>query len=366
MLLPAPDEAQQVRTETVLTGDDPVGRAIATVAKVPSVRSDQTLGQLGLDSLSIAQLAVEIEEKSGRAIADGDLLLDLTVEQVRERVAAAPPADEAYERTADETAGPPTWPYTWGHRLRWLSFPFDLIYRYGVTRTYILGAEHLSGLQPPVIFAGAHHGFADLPLVRYSLSRSPARDLAKKLMVVAAGAGAGFHDFFTGYGVLAFGIIALEREYGRSASLHRLSSLIEAGYPALYFPQGTHARPAQEKANDPAVRFRPGIGLLAESTGASVVPFGLAGTDIVMPPFKEEFHGMTIAGVPVSLKPGPLAIAYGPPLRVDPAETHEAFAERLQTACYGLTRLAEQALVADRAGAVRDAEPAISRSKPPA
>ena len=57
---------------------------------------------------------------------------------------------------------PPLWPYqAVGRSLRGLALPFDLLYRYAVTRTYIIGREHLNNLPPRVIFAGTHHGFAD-------------------------------------------------------------------------------------------------------------------------------------------------------------------------------------------------------------
>jgi hypothetical protein len=63
-----------------------------------------------------------------------------------------------------------------------------------------------------------------------------------------------------------------------------------------------------------------------------------------MPPDPATFTGLKIAGVPLSLRRGPLAIAFGPPLRLEPDESPQAFAARLQGVCYPLTRQAEQAL----------------------
>jgi 1-acyl-sn-glycerol-3-phosphate acyltransferase len=146
-----------------------------------------------------------------------------------------------------------------------------------------------------------------------------------------------------------------------------LVQVAQAGNAVLIFPQGLHARPEQERQNDPAVRFRPGVAHLAEALDAPVVPFGLAGTDIIMPhavgPLRvhegqvavergEGFQGKAIAGIPVSLKRGPHAIAFGAPLRRGADEQAEEFTERLQVESYRLTRLAEQALVrADGANA---------------
>ena len=46
------------------------------------------------------------------------------------------------------------------------------------------------------------------------------------------------------------------------------------------------------------------------------MPFGLAGTEIMMPADPAKLKGLKIAGVPVQLRKGPLAIAFGPPLRI--------------------------------------------------
>jgi hypothetical protein len=73
------------------------------------------------------------------------------------------------------------------------------------------------------------------------------------------------------------------------------------------------------------------------------VPFGLAGTEALMPPFLGDYHGPVIAGVPVSFARTTLAIAIGAPLAVQPNESAPAFAERLQAAAYALTREAEAA-----------------------
>jgi 1-acyl-sn-glycerol-3-phosphate acyltransferase len=83
---------------------------------------------------------------------------------------------------------------------------------------------------------------------------------------------------------------------------------------------------------------------LAAALECPVVPFGLAGTERLMPAFLEEFHGRVIAGVPVAFTRGPLAIAFGPPLEVRPGEEPADFARRLEDVCYALTRQAEHAI----------------------
>jgi long-chain acyl-CoA synthetase len=341
-LLPVPEAAQGVSVQTFEAADDPVGLAIAGAARVPAVQAGQRLGDLGLDSLGLVELALALEEKTGRSIADGDLRPDMSVDEVRQLVARAPAVDQVAGPARE--AVPPLWVYTWGRPLRRLSLPFDLLYRAAITRTAVLGAEHLAHLPGSIVLAGTHHSFADIALVRFGLSRTPARGLERRLVIAAGAGGEGWRSPLARYGVVAFGLYPLQQVQDRDASLRGLVRIAQTGNAVLIFPQGTHARPEQERAGDPEVRFRPGVAHLAMALGASVVPFGLAGTERVMPPYLDEFHGLVVAGIPVSIKRRPLAIAFGPPLTLEPGEEPQAFAERLQEVCYGLTRQAEQAL----------------------
>ena len=81
-LLPAPTAAATVKVDS-RAADDPVGQAIAGVAKVVGVQPAQTLGELGLDSLGLVDLALALEEKTGKAVGDGDLRLDMTLADIR-------------------------------------------------------------------------------------------------------------------------------------------------------------------------------------------------------------------------------------------------------------------------------------------
>src|SRR5262249_44670389 len=153
------------------------GQAIAGVARVAAVPPDQTLAALGLDSLGLTELAQALEEKTGKAVGDADLRLDMTADEGGALLGAAPAldADAGPGRSGAAARPPPLWPYTWGRAFRVLAFPFDVLYRGTVTRTAILGREHLADLPPRVIFAGTHHSFADMPLVRHALAHTAAR-----------------------------------------------------------------------------------------------------------------------------------------------------------------------------------------------
>jgi 1-acyl-sn-glycerol-3-phosphate acyltransferase len=244
----------------------------------------------------------------------------------------------------------PLWPYTWGRSLRFLSAPVDLLYRLSITRTTIVGVEHLHGLPDRVIVAGTHHSFPDLPLVRYALARSGAIKTDRMVTAIAA---AGFNSggpsvsglgLYPWYGILALGLYPLHQEAHGEASLRGLAQVAAAGNSIAIFPQGVHATPAAERGGDPNARFRPGVAHLARALRAPVVPFGLAGTEAVMPYAPAEFHGRLIAGIPISIRRGPLAIAFGAPLSVSRSERPEDFTLRLQEACLALTRQAEAEL----------------------
>ena len=371
-LLPRPAAVAAIRVASALAADDPVSQAIAGAAHVASVSPDQTLGDLGLDSLGLVELAEALEEKTGRPVGDADLRLAMTVAQVHDlfqtdALPIATPTDNVETVTLDI----PLWPYTRGRAFRCLGVLVDAIYAAGVTHTFVLGGEHLLDLPSPVIFAGTHHGFADMPLVHHALV-TPASRRQRRPVVTAIAAG-GFNSggprlgsglgLIPWYGILGLGLYPLRQRGGREASLRRLVRVAQAGNDILIFPQGTHVRPDDERAGDPAATFHTGVAHLAEALAADIVPFGLAGTELVMPPDPSVFEGRLIAGIPVAVHRGPLAIAFGQRLRLLPHETPESFTLRLQTVCFALTRDAEQALTAQRDQAERSAGPPRDRAE---
>ncbi|MGE3269232.1 MAG: AMP-binding protein [Chloroflexota bacterium] len=347
-LLPMPEAVQATAIDSTLAADDPVGQAVATVAKVPSVTDAQTLGELGLDSLAMLDLGLALEDKTGKAVGEADLTLDMTVAQVRETLAKAPPvgtgAGGAPRRAAERVnASQPLWPYTWGRAFRVLRAPLSLAYRTFVTRTVVLGGDRLVNLPQRLILAGTHHAHADEPLLRAALHQTPAGHLSNRLVVAArANAFDTMPSPAAWYAILALGLYPL-RQYGeQDVSLRGLARLVQAGNPLLIFPQGHHTPPASERANDPAAAFKPGVGHLAAALDAAVVPFGLAGTEQIMP--EDVKPWFMVGDTPILIRKGPLAISFGAPLKLEPGESPVAFTQRLQDASFALTREAEAAL----------------------
>src|SRR2546421_8230696 len=103
-----------------------------------------------------------------------------------------------------------------------------------------------------------------MPRVRRGRARPPARRFARRLVVATAGEHMLRQGWYGFYGILAFGLYPLRQHGERAASLRGLARLARADNAVLIFPQGVHAEPAQERAGDPAARFRPGVAVLAE------------------------------------------------------------------------------------------------------
>ena len=197
-----------------------------------------------------------------------------------------------------------------------------------------------------MILAGTHRSFADVPLVKYAVAQSGAAQLRERL-ITANMANPHFVGLPAWYGVLGFGLHPIDQHRGRDRSLRALVRAAQASQGSiLIFPQGTHATIEEELAvGRPAIRA--GVAHLAQALDRPVVPFGLACPEHIVPPGPDAFHGLTIAGLPQSLRRSPLAIAFGAPLRMGPDETVQAFTARLQVVCYALTREAEQSIGCD-------------------
>jgi 1-acyl-sn-glycerol-3-phosphate acyltransferase/acyl carrier protein len=322
---------------------DPVAEAVASAAHVSSLREDQTLASLGLDSLGLVELSAQIEERTGRVLPESALSTELTLAALREVVARAPLGEEHAELDGAVRLPVPPWFYRYGWPLRpLLTAPFDLIYGLGIPRTIVLGADYLRDLPAAVVFAGNHRSFADMPLVRVALSRTAARRFARRLVIAAMAEGEGWRSPLARYVAAGYGLYPLDRVRQREASLRRLANLARGGGAVLIFPQGVHARPADERGDPPAVRFKTGVAYVAEALEAPVVPFGLAGTEVAMPPFLDDFHGLVVGGVPVSLRRTVLAIAFGPPQWQSADESPQAFAARLERLSYALAAEADR------------------------
>ena len=149
--------------------------------------------------------------------------------------------------------------------IRKLSFPY--------ARFDIGGVEHVPR-RGPVLLASNHRSYFDvaaLALVAREIGR-PVRFLGKKEI---------FDAPVVGSIARAIGGIAVDRGSGSGEPLRAAESALKAGEVVIVLPQGTI--PRGYDFFDPVLHGKTGTARLAASTGATVVPVGLWGTEKVWP-----------------------------------------------------------------------------------
>ena len=149
--------------------------------------------------------------------------------------------------------------------VRKLSFPY--------ARFDIAGVEHVPS-RGPVLLASNHRSYFDvaaLALVARGIGR-PVRFLGKKEI---------FDAPVVGMIARAIGGIAVDRGSGSGQPLRAAEAALKAGEVVIVLPQGTI--PRGYDFFDPLLHGKTGTARLAASTGATVVPVGLWGTEKVWP-----------------------------------------------------------------------------------
>jgi putative phosphoserine phosphatase/1-acylglycerol-3-phosphate O-acyltransferase len=149
--------------------------------------------------------------------------------------------------------------------VRKLSFPY--------ARFDIAGLENVPQ-RGPVLLASNHRSYFDvaaLALVAREIGR-PVRFLGKKEI---------FDAPVVGSIARAIGGIAVDRGSGSGEPLRAAESALKAGEVVIVLPQGTI--PRGYDFFDPVLQGKTGTARLAASTGATVVPVGLWGTEKVWP-----------------------------------------------------------------------------------
>ena len=149
--------------------------------------------------------------------------------------------------------------------VRKLSFPY--------ARFDIAGVEHVPS-RGPVLLASNHRSYFDvaaLARVARGIGR-PVRFLGKKEI---------FDAPVVGMIARAIGGIAVDRGSGSGQPLRAAESALKAGEVVIVLPQGTI--PRGYDFFDPVLHGKTGTARLAASTGATVVPVGLWGTEKVWP-----------------------------------------------------------------------------------
>lgn len=169
----------------------------------------------------------------------------------------------------------------------------------GLCRPTVLGLEHVPA-EGPFIVAPNHLSFLDSVIVQALMPR-PVAFFAKAEYFTTKGLkGALMKSFFEGVGS-----IPVERGE-QAASVQALKALLDilaAGSGVGIYPEGTRSR------DGILYRGRTGVGWLALTTGAPVIPVGLIGTQKLQPADKNGIrpqHFTVRIGEPLSFeKTGP-------------------------------------------------------------
>ncbi len=155
------------------------------------------------------------------------------------------------------------------HMLR----PFVTKLTFPYARFDIAGIENVPS-RGPVLLAANHRSYFDvaaLALVARAIGR-PVRFLGKKEI---------FDAPVVGPIARAIGGIAVDRGSGSGQPLRDVEAALKAGEVVIVTPQGTI--PRGHDFFDPVLHGKTGVARLAASTGATVVPVGLWGTEKVWP-----------------------------------------------------------------------------------
>ncbi len=168
---------------------------------------------------------------------------------------------------------PPGVPNVIGFEPYHLLRPFVRTHSFPYARFDIRGIDHIPA-RGPVLLASNHRSYFDvaaLALVARDLGR-PVRFLGKKEI---------FDAPVVGQIARAIGGIPVDRGSGSGEPLRAAEAALKAGEVVIVLPQGTI--PRGYDFFDPELHGKTGTARLAASTGATVVPVGLWGTERVWP-----------------------------------------------------------------------------------
>jgi long-chain acyl-CoA synthetase len=246
--------------------------ALAQVAADVETISPAThlIEDLGLDSLALAELAEEIEIKSGRELSPEQLSNVNTVADLQRAIGEGRnrPRLPSYAQFAR--------PYT-----ILLPRPLQRLVQYTTRRSFEAAFERL--LKPRILGRGNvpanrnllvvanHASHADFGLVSYALGA-----MGRDLVVLAA------KDYFFNNRIRRFiaanftRLIPFDRERAQLESLDQAMAELAMGRSVLMFPEGT-------RSPDGAIHeFKSGVGYLALNSGCDVLPIRIDGTHAVL------------------------------------------------------------------------------------
>jgi long-chain acyl-CoA synthetase len=243
---------------------------VAQTAGVPreEITPQSTLGlDLGLDSLSIAELLCFIDEEMGIYVEEVRLPHPATVGDLEAILADV-------ERSEALTPFP-EWPLGFSARAartllqRMLMNPLLSL----LCPTQVRGLENLEDLSGPLLFSANHTSHLDTLVVLKVLPRRYRWRLS-----VAAATDYWFANPLLGnLTALLLNSFPMARYGNVRPSMEHTVDLIDRGWSVLIYPEGTRSLSGEMQP------FKPGVGLLAVELGVPVVPIHLRGLYAIFP-----------------------------------------------------------------------------------
>jgi long-chain acyl-CoA synthetase len=288
--------------------------------------SSPTLPELhAMSSLERVELLSELENKY-QVELDEDSFANLKSTRELENWLQHPPAVPVEPETplSDWARSLPVR----GFRKAFQRFVAIPLYRHYLPLT-VSGLHHLTGIDPPVIFAANHISHLDVPTLYTALPKEWRHRLAPAMMKDH------FRAYFEPRGrsmkdialaalsyVLACGLYDAypipQQMSGTRRALAYTGELISRGYCPIVFPEGLRTSDGKMQP------FRPGIGMMAVRLSVPVVPVRLSGL--------YEIYSLHDSWPRI----GPIHVSVGMPLIFSRNTTYEEAAQRLEEAIRNL------------------------------
>jgi len=286
---------------------------------------------LGLSSLDRIEWLAELESRHGVRIDEGDFAAAETVGEVRDLLQSArtrePLQSPGSDREGREFLFEPRWNRSAPLRLARFGLLEAVVLPMTreLLRLRVVGQERLIELKGPVVFAANHASHLDttailcaLPRpIRHRLAPAMSQEYFSAVFHPSGRSAAEVWHERSAY-LLACALFQAfplpQREAGLRRALRYAGELLDAGRSLLVYPEGTRS------ADGSIGVFSPGVGLMAQRLGATVVPVGLAGLFEV---YSQDAEWP---------RPGRAAVAIGPPLDLSREPDFAAAAARVERA----------------------------------
>ncbi|HNF96299.1 MAG TPA: AMP-binding protein [Pseudomonadota bacterium] len=291
----------EVQSGGTATAGDWLLSLLADVTGKPrsAVRPESTMQELGLDSLSFAELGVALEAAGVQVPENVDITSIVSVPELQKAIAQwgrrKPVKEAPKEKTkkkdknesTDDRLVLPDWLVRAGNR--GLNAGQRALYE-RVLKTRVTGKAYLPASRQFIVAAN-HSSHLDMGLVKHALG-----DWGDRLVALAA------KDYFFDdplkrvYFENFTNLIPMDRTGSLRESLRLAARVIEDGYVLLIFPEGTRSESGIMQS------FKASIGYLALHHQIDVLPMYLEGTHDAMP----KGNVLPKQGTPVAAHIGPV------------------------------------------------------------